>query len=249
MSTTASPDRPQTPTLMLVPGLLCDAWNWAPQSAALGAVAHTQVADLGDADSIGAMAERVLEQAATERFALAGHSMGGRVAIEVWRRAPQRVERLALLDTGYQPLTDGEAGQRERAQRQQLLDLAQREGMRAMGRQWAPGMVHPRRVDTPLFEDILQMIERSTPQRFAAQIRALLGRPDATPLLAQMRLPVLLLCGRDDAWSPLSRHEQMAALIPQSQLVAVDDCGHMSTQEQPEAVNDAIMAWLRRPGA
>ena len=117
--------------------------------------------------------------------------------------------------------------------------------MREMGRVWARGMVHPSRLDSPLFERILDMIERQTPAIFEAQIKALLARPDARDVLRNLRCPTLLACGREDAWSPLSRHEQMHAMVPQSRLVVIEDSGHMSTMEQPHAVSQALAEWMR----
>ena len=178
------------------------------------------------------------------RFALAGHSMGGRVAFEVWRRAPGRVERLALLDTSYHPRDPGAAGEDERAARLRLLGVARCDGMRALGRAWLPDMVHARRVGTPLYDDLLAMVERSSPGQYAAQVAALLARPDAWPLLATIDCPTLLLCGRDDAWSPPARHEHMHAAIAGSRLVVVDDCGHFAPVEQPAAVSRALAVWL-----
>ncbi|MDZ7937389.1 MAG: alpha/beta hydrolase [Rhodoferax sp.] len=125
------------PTLMLLPGLMCDAAIWAPQLQALSTQAHSVVPAWGLADSLTGMAQQVLDTAPTPTFALAGHSMGGRVALEVMRLAPQRVERLALLDTGTRPLAEGEAGAKEKAGRLALLALAHSSGMRAMGTQWA----------------------------------------------------------------------------------------------------------------
>lgn len=171
--------------------------------------------------------------------------MGGRVALEVVRQAPERVERLALLDTGFQSLAEGEAGEKERAGRYQLLELARTEGMRAMGQQWARGMVHPKHLDTPVFEAILQMITRNTPDMFESQIQALLTRPDAASLLPQIRCPTLLLCGRDDQWSPLARHEVMQRAIADSCLKVIEMSGHMTTMEQPQAVSRALATWLR----
>lgn len=231
------------PLVLLLPGLLCDETVWVEQRAALPGH-RCVVPDYGPLDSITAMAEQVLAEAPGERFSLAGHSMGGRVALEVMRLAPQRVLRLALLDTGLDAIAAGAAGASERAGRLALLEKARTEGMGAMGRQWARGMVHPAVLDTPLFERIIAMIERKTPDIFAAQIRALLGRPDARAVLPGVRCGTLLLCGRQDAWSPLARHEQMLALRPASRLVVVEDCGHMSTMEQPEAVARALRAWL-----
>jgi pimeloyl-ACP methyl ester carboxylesterase len=231
-------------TLILVPGLLCDAAVWHAQVADLSQRRTVQVADHGESDTLGAMAEALLA-AAPPRFALAGHSMGGRVALEVWARAPQRVTRLALLDTGYEGLPQGEAGERERAGRMRLLDVAQREGMRPMARAWARGMVHPDRLaDSALMESIHAMLARSNPQVFAAQIHALLNRPNRTALLGTINVPTLVLCGREDSWSTLERHQAMAALIPGGVLVDVPDCGHMCTMERPQALTRALQAWL-----
>ena len=230
--------------LVLVPGLMCDDTVWRHQVAALGADREVQVASHGLADSLGAMAQRVLDQAPPE-FALAGHSMGGRVALEVVARAPQRVSRLALLDTGYQALAPGEAGERERAGRYRLLETAQRDGMLAMARDWARGMVHPARLDdAALMDSIHSMIVRAGVAQFEAQVRALLARPDRTGLLSQLSVPTLVLCGHDDSWSPLARHQEMARLISASRLVVVPDCGHMSTMERPQAITAALSAWL-----
>lgn len=232
------------PVLLLLPGLLCDASNWAAQCTALAEFADCRVPVYHTLSSIEAMAAHVLATAPAERFALAGHSMGGRVALEVIRQAPARVERLALLDTGFQSLAEGDAGEKERAGRYQLLELARTEGMRAMGQQWARGMVLPKHVNTPVFEAILQMITRNTPDMFASQIQALLTRPDATALLPQIRCPTLLLCGRDDQWSPLARHEVMQRAIPGSSLKVAEISGHMTTMEQPQAVSMALASWL-----
>jgi pimeloyl-ACP methyl ester carboxylesterase len=230
--------------LVLVPGLLCDATVWQHQVAAFSNERSVQIPDHGLTDSLGVMAERILASA-PPRFALAGHSMGGRVALEVVARAPERVSRLALLDTGYEPVAPGITGEREKAGRMRLLAIAKRDGMLAMGRDWARGMVHPARLaDSTLMESIHNMIARSTPQQFEAQITALLARPDRTELLAALRMPTLVLCGHDDAWSPLARHEEIARRIQGSKLVVVPDSGHMSTMERPEAITQALLAWL-----
>ena len=232
------------PVLMLLPGLLCDGRVWRDQVAGLEAQHDCRIPEWGERDTITAMAELVLEEAPDGPFALAGHSMGGRVALEVLRLAPQRVTRLALMDTGLDPRAPGDAGAAEEAGRMRLVEIARRDGLRAMGREWARGMVHPSRLDTPVFAEILDMIERRTQASYEAQIRALLARPDARPVLAQVRCPVLLLCGRQDQWSPLARHEQMHALAPHSRLVVVEDSGHMTTMEQPQAVTAAMQQWL-----
>jgi pimeloyl-ACP methyl ester carboxylesterase len=234
----------QPATLILIPGLLCDAAVWEPQVSALANLARVEVADHGTLDSLGAMAEAILAKAPA-RFALAGHSMGGRVAFEVMRRAAGRVRALAILDSGCTPLAAGEAGARETAGRWRLAALARSAGMRAMAEEWLKIMIHPARAsDTALKATVLEMFERRTPVIFEAQIRALLARPDARPVLPTIACPTLVLCGRDDAWATLAQHEEMAALIPGSRLLAIADCGHMSTLERPEAVSAAMRVWL-----
>ena len=230
--------------LVLLPGLLCDERVWRDQIAALGDVVPCSVANWGTLDSIVGMAEHVLATAPPE-FALAGHSMGGRVAFQVIRRAPERVTRLALLNTGADTRQSGAAGKQEERNRMALVELARTQGMRAMAMKWLPPMMHPRRMeDTALVEEIVQMIERKTPEMFFAQQRALLGRPDANPVLSTIHCPTMLLSGREDTWSPPSRHEEMAAKIPGSRVVIVADSGHMAPMEQPAAVSQALREWL-----
>ena len=232
-------------TLVFIPGLMCDEAVWTPQIAALEDRAQLQVADHGLTDSLVAMAEAIIARA-PPKFAVAGHSMGGRVALEVVRRAGARVTGLALLDTGATPRAPGEAGEREQSGRYELLELARREGMRAVGERWLriPMVYAPRLTDAPLIEAIVDMFERQSADRFEAQIRALLNRPDARPLLPLVSCPTLVLCGADDAWAPLAQHRVLSQMIPHSKLVAVPECGHMSTMERPQAVNAALSDWL-----
>jgi len=231
--------------LLLLPGLACDGDVWDGVLRALGEQARCVVPLYSEERSLDAMAERVLAMA-PPIFGLVGHSMGGRVALEVVRRAPERVERLALLDTGYRPLAKGSAGADERARRYALLALARKRGMRAMAEDWVRPMVHPSRlVDRNLIEAIVAMIARQSPAQYEGQIEALLARPDATALLRTIGCPTLVLCGREDAWSTLDQHEEMAALIPAARLSVVESCGHMAPMERPEAVAAALGAWLR----
>lgn len=233
-----------TLSLLLLPGLLCDHAVWAGQVAQLQDVAQCFMADYDDCDSIEAMARKALDLSPAGPLAVAGHSMGGRVALEIARQAPQRVERIALLDTGTEPIAPGEAGERERMGRYTLLETAQRDGMRDMGMKWAQGMVHPAHLGTAVFEDILSMIERKSPDIFERQIRALLERPDASDTFRALRCPTLLLCGRQDAWSPLARHELMHKVLPTARLAVIEDAGHMAPMEQPGAVAQSMRQWL-----
>src|SRR5262245_55448669 len=230
--------------LILVPGIMCDAAVWEHQARHLRDLARITIPDHGSLDSLPAMGEAILKRA-PERFALAGHSMGGRVAFEVFRQAPERVLCLALLDTAFAPRRAGPDGEEEAAQRYRLLEKARKEGMRAMGAEWVQRMVHTDRLsDTELINAILEMIERKTPDIFAAQIKALLDRPDAAPVLTQIQCPTMVLCGREDAWSVLAGHEKMASLIPNGRLVIIEHCGHMSTMERPVEVSAAMRDWL-----
>lgn len=235
------------PPLLLLPGLMCDRAVWAGQIEALSATHECIVPHYGTLDSLSAMAAQVLREAPPGPLAVAGHSMGGRIAFEMWAQAPERIGRLALLDTSYHPLPGGDEGERERAGRYALLEIARRQGLRPMAREWARGMVHADHLGTPLFEAVLDMFERSSVAAFAAQIEALLARRDATALLGTITVPTLLLCGRDDAWSPPARHEFMHAHIPGSTLAVIERCGHMSTMEEPGAVTAALRDWLARP--
>lgn len=234
--------------LLLLPGLNCDAAAWAEVAARLPE-ARCTVARYAGERSLEAMAQAALAQAPA-RFALAGHSMGGRVALEILALAPERVSHAALLDTGCDPLPAGESGARERDGRRALLELAQREGMRAMGAVWLRGMLDAARFDDhALVAAILDMIARHTNAQFAAQVDALLARPDRRALLAALRLPVLVACGREDRWAPVAQHEAMAALVPGAQLAVFERCGHMAPMERPDAVADALQALLARPAA
>ena len=221
-------------TVFLLPGLLCDETIWADQRTALSDVV---IPDFRYVNSIEAMAQLVLD-AAPDRFSVAGHSMGGRVALEVVRLAPDRVVRLALLDTGVHPRAAN-----EEAKRGELVELARSQGMAALAARWLPPMLHPDH--SALLEPLTEMVKRSTPETFANQQRALLNRPDARAVLSSIRCPTLVLCGRQDTWSPPSQHEEIAASIPQSKLVIVDDCGHMSPVEQPAAVTRALLSHLQ----
>lgn len=227
-------------TIYLLCGLLCDEVVWKAQARALERDYDVRVVSFLRQDSLAAMAEQVLASA-PETFALAGHSMGGRVALEVYRRAPGRVERLALLDTGFESAVTGEADKRA-----VLVNQARTEGIDAIAAAWGLPMLAPdRRSDAVLVQEIFDMVGRMSSDIYAAQTRALLSRPDATDVLRSVACPVLILCGLQDGWSPPERHQRMAELIPRPALLClIDDCGHMSMMEQPERVLDAMHEWL-----
>ena len=234
-------------TLVLLPGFLCDQTVWKQQIASLDDIADPVCMEWApEHDSIVAMAEAVLRWA-PPTFALAGHSMGGRVAFQVLRLAPDRVTRVAVFNTGADARPPGELGETEERGRRRLLDLARSQGMRPMAVEWLKGMLPIyRQNDTPLVEEIIRMFERKSPDMFEIQMLALLGRPDATHFLRTIHCPALVLTGFDDAWSPPGRHLQIAQSLPHSELVVVPKCGHMSTMERPDEVTAAMREWLNR---
>ena len=226
-------------TLFLLPGLMCDADVWSHQRQHLSDLADVIIPDFRGYDSLMVMAESVVERAPA-LFALAGHSMGGRVALEVFRLAPDRISRLALLETGADPLSGGEV-----EKRQALIDLAREGGMDAVADAWLLPMVHPdRRNDAPLLNDISRMIKRTSVEEFIKQIHALINRPDASRYLKNIECPTLLLAGRHDNLYPVRQHERMLREIPDARLVVIEDAGHMAPMEKPEAVTAAMRKWL-----
>lgn len=232
-------------SLLLVPGLMCDHTSWAPMLPYLNPhIAHTTI-DHGDADSLVAMAERILENAPAV-FDLAGHSMGGRVALEVMRLAPQRVRRLALLGTGYRAKESGEAGAEELRKRQVLLDIARAQGVRAMAVEWVKPMVAPSRLSDPIFvEQIIAMICRKSEDIFKRQIKALIERPDASNVLSHIQIPTLVMAGAFDGWATPAQHQEIADLIPSKPDVAVTGpSGHMMMMEEPQLVAQHFNQWL-----
>lgn len=222
-------------TCVLIPGLLCDRFVWEPLLARLDAA----VADLSTQDSIAQMAADTLATFPGPLH-VAGHSMGARVAMEMAHQAPERVERLVLLDTGIHPLKEGEP-----AKRAAIVALAYEQGMAALAETWLPPMVHePNRANQSLMRGLTDMVLSKTPELHERQIRALVGRPDASAYLAQISCPTLLVVGRQDAWSPLAQHEDMLHLLPDARLEIVEGAGHFAPVEQPQAVADLVAPFL-----
>ena len=225
--------------VLALPGLLCDELVWTAQMAALDDIADVTIADLAGFDDLGDMAAAALATL-DGRVDVFGHSMGGRVAFEVWRQAPERVASLVVLDTGAHP-----AEPDEQTGRQRMLDIAANAGMEALADAWLPRMVHPdRRSDVAFMQPLRDMVMRAGPAQHARHIRALLHRPDATSLLGTITVPTLVVVGRHDEWSPVEQHERIAASIPGGRLEVIEDSGHMVTLERPDAVSTLLADWL-----
>lgn len=226
-------------TLVLISGLLSDEVVWRPAAEAFAAARPVVVTGLQSGDSFGEMARAALAATPGPLY-VAGHSMGARVALEMVRLAPGRVAKLALIDTGVHPLQPGEA-----EKRQVLLDLAAAEGMAALAERWLPPMVHADRLgDDALMGALGDMVRRADTAMFNRQVQAMLARPDAEAVLAATACPVLLAVGRQDAWSPLSQHEEMRAQLKDARLVVIEEAGHFAPLEQPGAMIEALRMWI-----
>jgi pimeloyl-ACP methyl ester carboxylesterase len=225
--------------LFLLPGLLLDDVLWAPQLAALADIADMAVGDLTQDDSMEAMARRILD-GAPPRFALAGLSMGGYVSFEIMRQAPERVTRLALLDTSARPDTPEQT-----ANRRNLMKLCEQGQFKGVTRRLLPQWIHPARVDEPgLADTVMSMTARVGRDSFLRQQTAIIGRPDSRPGLSRIHCPTLVLCGHEDRATPVELHREIAADIPNARLTVVPECGHLSPLERPDAVNAALRGWL-----
>ena len=225
--------------LLLLSGLLSDGALWRAQVDGLEDVAAPVVPDLSLDATIAGMAHRALA-AAPPRFALAGLSMGGYVAMEVMRSAPERVTKLALLDTSARTDTPEQAERRREA-----IGLAEGGEFSGVADRMLPKLVHPDRLaDEALVSAIKAMAGRLGKEGFLRKQRASMGRLDSRPHLPRIACPTLVLCGREDASTPLPLHEGMAALVPGARLAVVERCGHMSAMERPAEVTAALRRWL-----
>lgn len=232
--------------LLFLPGLICDARIYTPQTAVF-ADSHA-VDSYGMADSLSEMARIALSEAdriGATRFDLFGHSMGGRVALEVYRQAPERVRRLALVSTGIHPVAAEEP-----ASRQALMAVGHDKGFEALVDQWLPPMVaDANRRNPAIYAPMRDMCLSMGQEVFDAQINALVTRPEVESLVAQIACPTLVMTGQLDQWAGPKQHEAIAACIPNAQLTIIPGAGHMIQMEAPDAVNQAITSWLATPAS
>jgi len=225
--------------ILLVPGLLCTARLYSEQVAALWSLGPVTVADHTRDDGMNAIARRILSTA-PPRFALAGLSMGGYIALTIVRLAPERVARLALLDTSARPDVP-----QQTERRLSQIALAESGKLGEVSQALWPLFVHrDRQQDQSLKQAALGMAEQTGAEAFVRQQKAIMGRPDARPLLAAIKCPTLMLVGDGDVLTPLALAEEIVAGIPGSRLAVIPDSGHLSTMERPEAVNRALVAWM-----
>ena len=226
--------------ILLVPGLNCSARLYALQLPALWRQGPVTIASHTHDDTMPAIARRILD-AAPPRFALAGLSMGGYIALEIVRQAADRVARLALLDTGAR--ADPPEAQELRKAR---IALAESGKFDEVNESTWPIAVHPDHLaDAALKAEYIAMAHDVGPQAYVRQQKAIMARVDSRPLLPTIRCPALVLVGAQDALTPPHLADEMAAGIPGARLVKVADCGHISTLERPQAVSSVLEAWLR----
>lgn len=226
--------------LVLIPGLNCTAALYGPQWPALAPGRQILVADHARDGDLGAIAKRLLA-AAPERFALCGLSMGGYIAFEVMRQAPQRVTRLALLDTSAKPATP-----ETNTPREQMIALAEKGAFDNVTTLLWQRLVAPDRLtDEPLRLLVRQMAEEIGPEGFVRQQLAIMGRPDSRPMLAAVSVPTLVLVGEEDEITPVEEAKEMARGIGRrAKLAVLPRCGHLSTLEAADAVTREMLAWL-----
>jgi pimeloyl-ACP methyl ester carboxylesterase len=226
--------------LVLLPGTLCDERLWEHQLEHLTDVSDPSFCMLTEADTIEGMAESVLKHA-PERFALAGLSLGGIVAMEVFRQSPERVTRLALLDSN----PHGPKPEQLESWKDLISKVESGQFQSIVDEKLLPNLIHPsRQEDRELVTTIRDMAEEIGPEVYVQQLKAVSTRSDLREGLKEMNVPTLLLVGRDDQVCPLSLHEEMQTYIVESRLVVVDHCGHLSSLEQPEEVTAALRNWL-----
>ena len=226
--------------LVLVPGLTCTARLYTPQIVALWPYGPVTVADHRRDSDIKAIASRILKDAPS-RFALAGLSFGGYIAFEMMRQAPARIAKLALLDTSARADTPEQT-----AGRKTQIAMAQTGRYGEIADLSIPRYLHRDRQSDPAMTGIVrQMIDETGAEAFVRQLQAIMSRPDSRPLLASIRCPTLVLVGDADIATPPELNKEIADAVPGAKFVMVPDCAHLSTIEQPDAVNAALADWLR----
>jgi pimeloyl-ACP methyl ester carboxylesterase len=230
--------------LLLIPGLMCDANMWRHQAAALEPYcSEILVADISAADTVTQLAAQVLQNA-PRLFSMAGFSMGGIVALEIWRQASGRVLRMALLDTNAR----SEIPEKLAPRLEQMERVRQGRLREVVAGDLKPNYLgKARQDDTALQQEIVDMAMSLGPDVFLRQCHALNTRADSTDTLATINCPSLVLCGSEDRLCPDWMHEQMSASIPGSQLRIIEQSGHFSTLETPDEVTAAMKAWLSTP--
>ena len=230
----------ETLPLLLVPGLVCSPRIYAPQLPALWRMGPVMFPNHIRDNTMAGIAKRILDEA-PKRFALAGHSMGGYIVLEMFRQAPERISRLGLLNTSARPETP-EASEGRHA----LIAETKAGGYPAIVGKLFAKFVHPKIVsDTGLKKIVMDMAGDVGPERFVAQLEAIISRADSRPLLASIKCPTLVLTSDTDNMVKNEFSHELAKAIPGAKLVVIPDCGHLPQLEKPEAMTAAMLDWLK----
>lgn len=226
--------------VVFLSGLLCNETVWEKVAKKMQTNFDISFISFQGCDSIEMMAKKVLDTV-PDKCILIGHSMGGRVALEVYHQNPERIEALGLFNTGVHPKSDDEIPKREK-----LLNLAKKEGVKAVCEVWLPPMMAKDSLKNELLmKKLEQMVNSYSVEDFYNQISALLNRPNAQKVLPKIEVPTLLLSGTQDTWSPIYQHKQMQKILKYSTLVEIENAGHMAPVEKPFEVANAILKWIQ----
>ena len=230
--------------LLMIPGTLCDALLFTHQTAALKDLAECRVVEHSSSDDLKQVAANILSEV-EGNFAIMGLSYGGIIAFEMWRQAPERITKMILLNTNHQKPSAA-----TRAKQQQFLGMSALGEFREVTTDFLKdAMLHPKHASKPeMRELVLTMALNTGKDAFFNQIKAQLNRPDSTTDLPNIKCPVLVMTGQQDNVCTPKLHKEMAKLIPNATLFIIEECGHLSTLEQPETVNRVIRKWWLKQG-
>lgn len=235
------PIDPTAPTLVFIPGLLSDSVVWQAIGDQLQDQYAIHYADISALESITGAAGQILLETRGPLI-VAGHSLGARIALEMYAQAAERFRGLLLADTGTHPKKEG-----ENESRHVMIDLANQEGLNALAERWLPPMVHTsRHTNDPVMQSLHDMVLRASTQQHERQMIALLNRPPAEAILKEITCPVLVLVGRQDQWSPVEQHEAMRDAIYNAELAIIEDAGHFAPIERIDETAAALNQWLNK---
>lgn len=230
--------------LLFIPGLMSDEAAWRDVMTEMRRQGwRCEIADIQKAPTIGQMALDCLARVKGPLVPI-GHSLGGRVAFDMVRQAPERVSALVVADTGIHPLAEGELARRE-----EMIRIANDAGMDVLADVWLPPMVASACHQNPVFMgQMREMMHRAGPDVHERQIRALINRPDAARELPKITCPALVIVGSEDGFSPVSHHQEMVRLIPDAELSIIEGAGHFAQTEMPDAFSRLLSDWLKVRG-
>ncbi len=225
--------------LIMIPGTLCDGILFKSQMANLADLADCRIGDHNSSDNLQEVAENILNSVVGQ-FSIMGLSYGGIIAFEIWRQAPERIKKLILLNTNYK-----KPSETTRATQQRFLGMSVLGEFREITTDFLKdAMLYPKHRTMPEMRNtVLQMALNTGKENFFRQIKAQLGRPDSTKDLPNIKCPTLIMTGVQDKVCTPDLHQEMAALIPNATLRVIEKCGHLSTIEQPQKVNEIIRDW------